>query len=117
MGVDLKPWRVMHILHHNLGMRYKKVKEISWQGNSPKNLVLRQQYAMSFLQLDLRSKIILNVDETWIGQTDYRRRKWSKRSQPDSVRKKKVNPRISVITGLDTRGNVYMTLLQANNNS
>ena len=29
-GIELKPWRVMHILHHHMGIRYKKVKEISW---------------------------------------------------------------------------------------
>ena len=35
----------------------------------------------------------------------------------DSVPKKKVQPRISMITGLDTRGNVYLSALQANSNS
>ena len=41
-GEDVKPWKIMHIMQHNMGMRYKKVKEISYQANSPKNLILRQ---------------------------------------------------------------------------
>ena len=57
----------MHILQHHLGMRYRKVKAISWQANSPKNLILHQQFALHFLKLNLYDKVILNVDETWIG--------------------------------------------------
>ena len=61
--------------------------------------------------MDLYSKVILNVDETWLGMTDFRRRKWTFTHHPDSVRKKQVQPRISMIAGLDTRGSVYISLL------
>ena len=44
-GLHLKPWKLMHILQHHLGMRYRKVKAISWQANSPNDLILRQQFA------------------------------------------------------------------------
>lgn len=29
-NLEVKPWRLMHLMHHNLGMRYKKVKGVSW---------------------------------------------------------------------------------------
>ena len=28
--IRIKPWTLMHLLHHQLGMKYKKVKEVSW---------------------------------------------------------------------------------------
>jgi hypothetical protein len=49
--------------------------------------------------------------------SDFRRMKWTFRDRPDSVPKKMVLPRISMITGLDTKGEVYISLLQANSNS
>ena len=40
-GVQLKPWRLMHILQHHMRMKYSRVKEISCKANSTKNLILR----------------------------------------------------------------------------
>ena len=48
-GLEMKPSKLMHLLHHHMGMRYKKVKAISWKANDPKNLILRQQFAQTFL--------------------------------------------------------------------
>ena len=92
-------------------MRYKRVHGVSWQSNSDKNLILRQQFAQTFLKIDLAKKTIINVDETWLGMTDFRRRKWTFLNRPDSVRKKMVQPRISMIVGLDTKGSLYISLL------
>jgi len=109
--LEIKSWKLMHLLHHNMGMRFKKTKGISWQANDPKNLMCRHQFAQEFLKLDLYSKVILNVDETWLGMTDFRRRKWTFTHFQDSVRRKQVQPRISMIAGVDTRGSVYISLL------
>ena len=87
-----------------MGMKYTKVKSISYQANSHKNLILRQRFAVRFLNLNLYGKVIINIDETWIGQTDFRRRKWSFIHQPDSVAKKNVQPRISMIAALTSTG-------------
>ena len=42
-------------------------------GQDPKNLILRQQFAKAFMELDLKKKVIINVDETWLGMSDFRR--------------------------------------------
>ena len=60
-------------MRKDLGMRYKKVKAISVHTNSPKNLVCRQQFALKFLELLMGNKVIINVDETWLGMSDFRR--------------------------------------------
>jgi hypothetical protein len=50
-------------MRQDLRMRYKKVLPISWTGNSTRNLILRQQFALAFLKVDLSKKVILNIDE------------------------------------------------------
>ena len=90
-------------MKQELGMSYKRISAVSWKANSPRNLILRQQFALSLLS-SLRSKYttIINVDETWLGMTDFRRMKWQEKGQSNSVPMKQVVPRISMIVGLDT---------------
>ena len=49
--------------------------------------------------------------------SDFRRRKWTFLKRPDSVPKKNVQPRLSMIAALDTSGAVHISLLQSNTNS
>ena len=114
--IEIKPWKLRSILQRHMAMRYKGVNEVSWRANDPKNLLLRQQFAHAFLKLNLYGQTIINIDETWLGMTDFRRKKWTFTDRPDSVRKKQVQPRVSMITGLDTNGELYISLVQANSN-
>jgi hypothetical protein len=56
-------------------MRYKKIKKIPFQGNSDRCLVLRQLYAKQLLGILNEGKRVINIDETWLPQTDFRNRK------------------------------------------
>ena len=38
-------------MREDLGMRYRKIKPVSIHGNSDKNLILRQQFALKLIQL------------------------------------------------------------------
>ena len=98
-------------------MKYKRVSHTSWQGNSPRNLILRQQFALNFLKLDLNKKTIINCDESWIGMTDFRRMCWTLTGRTNSVPAKNLQPRISMVVALDSHGKVKLSLLQANSNS
>ena len=40
---------------------------------------------MEFLKLDLAKKTIINVDETWLGMSDFRRMKWTLPGKQTSV--------------------------------
>ena len=63
-------------MRKDLGMRFKKVIPVSIHANSETNLVCRQQFALKFIELLAADKIILNIDETWLGMCDFRRQKW-----------------------------------------
>ena len=49
--------------------------------------------------------------------TDFRRMKWRPRGSTNSISRKLVVPRISMIVALDTDGRVFLSLVQANSNS
>ena len=72
---------------------------------------------LAFLKLDLSKKVVINVDETWIGISDFRCRKWCRPAGTNSVPKLQISPRISMIVALDSTGDVFFSLLQANSNS
>ena len=110
-GVKVKKRKLIGVVKEDLGMRFKKVHPVSFHANSEKNLVLRQRFAMVMLDALFAGKVILNIDETWLGMTDFRCRKWCPRDSKNSVAKLQMQPRVSMICGLDTTGRVYLSLL------
>ena len=84
--------------------------------NSERSLVLRQQWVVTLLNQDLTGKVILNLDETWLGMSDWRRRKWQRAGQSNSVAAFQLTPRVTMLTAVDTLGNAYIALAQSNSN-
>lgn len=105
------------MLRDNLGMRYKKIKKIPFQGNSGRCLVLRQLYAKQLLGILNEGKRVINIDETWLPQTDFRNRKWKVRGQKNSQRAAEMRSKVNAIAALDTDGKVYLALTQVNTDS
>ena len=98
-------------------MRFSKVRPQPLHINSINNSFLRQQWAKQFLTKNIQSKVVINIDETWIGQTDYRRRKWGVRGSNNSLPVKNLQPRLSLILALDTTGTIYYSITQHNTDS
>ena len=73
MALDLKEYQVRKILTFDFGMSYKKIKPVALHANSDKNRILRQCFAIEFVNLLNSGKRIINVDESWLGMTDFRR--------------------------------------------
>ena len=74
--MEKKPWELARILKEDLGMQYRRIKPLSTNTNSERNLVLRQRFAMELIKLMQEGKRILNVDQTWLGMSDFRTMKW-----------------------------------------
>jgi hypothetical protein len=60
---------------------------------------------------------IINVDETWLSETNFSRRKWCAAGSSNSIYKSEISHRIAMLTSLDTEGNVYFSLCHANTNA
>ncbi len=64
-----------------------------------------------------QGKRIINFDETWLGMSDFRFMRWCQKGSSNSLAKKQLQPRISMLTALDTNGRVYLSLVQNNTNT
>ena len=97
-------------MNHDMSMSYRKIRRQSLQFNSLKNIYLRQQWAIRFLESDIQGKTVINVDESWIGTSDFRRMNWAYRAKNNNLAVKNLSPRISMLVALDTRGEVFLSL-------
>ena len=97
-------------------LQYRKVKKLPVQTNSVRNLKLRQKFSKLMLELLHDGKRILNIDETWIGQTNYTRQLWRSPTVHASEPENLVTPRITMIVALDNHGDIYLSLMQSNTN-
>lgn len=59
----------------------------------------------------------MNIDESWISETDYSRRMWYPPEGAGTMTEKQINPRLALIAALDSDGNTYFALTHAITNS
>ena len=108
--INVSKEKIKEVMKKDLGMKYRKIKPVSFHANSPQNIILRQQWTIEFLRLWASGKIFLNIDETWLGMSDFRRMKWQQYGTTNSLSTLVMSPRISMIAGIDTLGNTYVSL-------
>ena len=63
------------------------------------------------------NKRIINIDESWVSETEYSRRMWCPNKVPCTVTEQSVGTRLALITALDTEGRVYFAVTHANTDS
>ena len=72
-------------MREDLNMRYLKIIRTAPHANSDKSLVLRQQSALKLLKLMNTKSRLINIDESWLGESDFRRRKWQLKGLNNSL--------------------------------
>ena len=100
-------------MKNNLGMKYATPKLSPMHLNSQRCLVLRQQYALTMLQLLNSGKRVINLDESWLNWTTFADREWRVKNQSWSKPKKTLTPRISLLVAISTDGHLWYTVSQA----
>ena len=90
-------------------MRYRRIQHVPLRLNSERNLILRQQWAIRFLE-HYKKKTWINCDESWLSESNFQRKEWRMSGDNNSVPVGYMAPRISVIVALDNTGSLYLTL-------
>jgi len=117
VGQEVAIHKIRAAMRGKLGMSYRTAKKVPKQGNSERCLVLRQQYALKMLPLLEAPKRIINVDESWINETGFFRKLWQSKTESCSAPARIVSPRLSLLAAIDTEGNIWFALTQANTDS
>ena len=105
------------IMRQDLGLRYKKVKQLAPQTNRLKNLVCRQRYALKMLEALACGRRVINVDESWINTTAFKRHAWTKAGKGNARPTKELSTRVAILAAIDNRGKAYLSLSTANTDS
>lgn len=116
-GIDVTRQYVSSVLRNDIGARYKPVKKVPFLGNSNRCLQLRKHYAKFIIGQLAAGVRYLNVDATWINETNFTRRAWRLRGAVNSMTERKVSPRISMQLAICTSGKLYCSLYQVNTDS
>jgi hypothetical protein len=57
-------------------------------------------------------KVVVNLDESWLSEADFRRKKWRLRGQTNSVKERVITPTVNMIAAIDTEGSLYLSMNQ-----
>ena len=55
-------------------------------------------------------KHVINIDESWIPQTDFRSRRWGTRGQNNSMADKVLGHKVNMIVAVSSEGYVWLAL-------
>ena len=67
-GENVTGRQCTHVLKKDFKMRFRKIREVAFQGNRERNLALRCMFAKKLLEVLSAGKRVINIDETWLNQ-------------------------------------------------
>ena len=57
---------------------------------------------------------MVNIDESWIAESDYRRFRWVPKGDDNSLSERAVGHRVNMIVAVSSQGHVWLSLTQCN---
>ena len=102
------------MLRHDLGARYKRLRKVPYLGNADRCLILRAHFSKFLLNHLAAGMRVINLDQTWINDMNFTRRKWRMRGQAETAPESKVTPRVSLQMAICTDGRLYSSMYQVN---
>ena len=62
-------------------------------------------------------KKVINVDESWINTTAFKRHTWTKAGKGNARPTKELSTRVAILAAIDNRGKAYLALSTADTDS
>ena len=72
--------------------------------------MLRHLCAKTLFELLDSDKVLINIDESFFIDCEFRSKKWRLRGETNGVNEKGIAPRLNVFGAVDTNGRVYMSI-------
>ena len=109
-----RPQLVHEVMRQDCSLTYRKVTHLAPKQNSDQNRILRQRWAMSFLEIIKKKPRIINVDESALVYLDFSRRIWATKGSSHGIKVPAVQPRLSLIMAIDNHGVIYGSMTSVN---
>ena len=106
--------KIYHVLKKELGLSYKMASPMQTNLNSLRSKVYRQQYACQLVKVLQEGHRVMNIDESWLSQTDFCWKSWSLRGKQGGVVRRMLPKRVALITAIDTLGHTYLAISTSN---
>ena len=71
-GLSVSATVVRLVMKRQFSLSYRKIKRVPFQGNKERNRVLRSLYAQQMLQVYKTGTRVINIDESWLPQVEFR---------------------------------------------
>ena len=98
-------------------MSYKRLKRINYRHNVNSSKLQRQYAAQQLINFLYSGKTVINIDESIIDETDFRKKGWSPIGTDAYTYNSQRLDKVSIIGGVSNRGDFYYTINLGINNS
>jgi len=89
-------------MKEKLKLSFRRIKRVAHAGNSERCKVLRHLYARKMFQLYSNQSHVVNIDESWIPVSDFRRRCWNIADDNNSMSDRPLGHRVNVIAAISS---------------
>ena len=93
-----------------LNLKYTKLRKGNHVRNCDRSLILRKKFAYHMLRQIEKGVRIINVDETVVGSSNFKRSEWCKQYDSSVSDQRLIQPRLVLVTAIDTDGRSYIAL-------
>ena len=97
-------------------MRYRSVQPPYGTANTDANIMMRQDFGRTLLEVLEAGLQVINIDESSVERLDYRRKGWLLPGDSRHIEKGKKIKKLSLTAAISTTGEVYYSLHESNNN-
>ena len=101
-GMTVSTRIVLAMLKGQFKLSYRKVKKVSLSGNSEYNRVRRMLYARKMLELYGEGVHVVNIDESWLPESDFSRRNWDRRGDSHSLPANPLGRKVNMIAAVSS---------------
>jgi hypothetical protein len=81
---DVKISQVKQVMKDNLYMTFRKIVKTPVTANNDRNRIMRKQSSQKMFSYMKKSFRLINIDESWVGGSNYSRRAWKPKDETNS---------------------------------
>ena len=91
-------------------LSYSRIKRTPDFGNTERCKVLRHLYARKMFAIYSEGTHVINIDESWIAEQDFRRRCWHTKGKSNTYAEQAVGHKVNIIVAVSSQGKAWLAL-------